>query len=229
MGFKKHWDIFRELFVAKWVDRLGEVEMKEKRLALLRHLNPLEAGTLALDVFFTVLEVEPDTRPATEGENQREENGVPSFNWADDVDTTVIPTTRLVSPVTRIPCDFSGLCLSTKNPWESLNCCHHRSHPRTQNLCHSHKYATCGHAPQPPTSSQLPLKPPVPVPVQLPVVRTMLPSTGTCTGSPSWCWSRDPLLAGLSRVWSTARTLLCFEGGTCSREAWGPEVRTQTH
>ncbi|KAI6156562.1 hypothetical protein BKA82DRAFT_30480 [Pisolithus tinctorius] len=88
MGFKKHWDIFRELFVAKWVDRLGEVEMKEKRLALLQRLNPLEAGTLALDVFFTVPEVEPDMRPATEGEKQREENGVPSFSWADDVDTT---------------------------------------------------------------------------------------------------------------------------------------------
>jgi hypothetical protein len=51
-GLKKHWDILRELFVAKWIDKLADDKMKKKQVQLIHQLNPLQGGSLALDALF---------------------------------------------------------------------------------------------------------------------------------------------------------------------------------
>ena len=127
------------------------------------------------------------------------------FDWADDVDATVAPTPiALVAPVTRIPRDFTVLCLSNRNPWSSLSQHHHCSQPRICNSFDFYKYNT-NYAYKPATPS------PAPAPVQLietvqnpcgivptkPVIRTMSPSTSTPIIHPS---SSTPSCEPLSGV-----------------------------
>jgi hypothetical protein len=44
------------------------------------------------------------------------------FNWADEVETIINPTpASSITPIVKIPRDFSTLCSGVRNPWSSLN------------------------------------------------------------------------------------------------------------
>ena len=152
-----------------------------------------------------------------------------SFNWADEVEATVVPI-ALVTPAAHAPHDFSVLRSNNWNPWGSLSCRHHCSQPCTRNSFYSCQYNTnCPHKPTAPSPPPMSL----PAPIQLvetvrhphgiapmkPVIKTtasslantpsVYPSTPTplCTDSSlqhlcalSLDWSGDPLLAGLARI-----------------------------
>jgi hypothetical protein len=47
----KHWEVVKELFIAKWVDTLDEEKMRKKMGDLTQGLNPLCSGRAALNVF----------------------------------------------------------------------------------------------------------------------------------------------------------------------------------
>jgi hypothetical protein len=47
----KHWEVVRELFIAKWVDKLDEEKMRKKMGDLTRGLDPLCSGRATLNVF----------------------------------------------------------------------------------------------------------------------------------------------------------------------------------
>jgi hypothetical protein len=86
-----------------------------------------------------------------------------SFDWAEDIDTTVTPTP--IALVARAPRDFSVLRSRNRNPWGSLSRRHRRSQPCTQRSFYSCIYNT--DYPHKPTAPS-PLTPPLPpAPVQL--------------------------------------------------------------
>jgi hypothetical protein len=164
------------------------------------------------------------------------------LDWATDVDGAVpfapimlvnhgrIEHIITLAPTSHVPCDFSALHSSTRNPWASLRHCHHCSHPCIHIPFNACKYTIKHKTPAPPS----------PVPIQhvetvrhphrigptKPVIKktssasAVAPSAHSYSPTPlcalSSCvdldsslqhlsalsldWSGDPLLAGLARI-----------------------------
>jgi hypothetical protein len=57
-----HWEVVREIFVAKWVEKLDDEGMTKKMADLTQAMNPLRATTATLDTFSITTEEQPSSQ-----------------------------------------------------------------------------------------------------------------------------------------------------------------------